>query len=76
MKILTVMLLIVTAMVLSGCNTMNGLGQDLENLGVMVQGETDKDEAAEVDEPATKVKAIPQSQDEIIYTEEPSFTEQ
>jgi predicted small secreted protein len=36
------LMLVIWAVVLAGCNTMRGLGQDIERMGEAIQRKTDK----------------------------------
>ena len=42
MKSVAVLMLVVWAVALSGCNTMRGLGQDIERAGEAIQRKSDR----------------------------------
>ena len=42
MKSVAVLMLVLWAIVLSGCNTMRGLGQDIERAGSAIQKKADR----------------------------------
>lgn len=41
-KVITLLLLVTSGYMLSGCNTMNGMGKDIERGGEKIQGASQK----------------------------------